>query len=142
MIRTFLIQAIIFTTILGCKRTDTKLTPTSNNDKINIELNVTYGEDFLEPQGAFTLSFQNNDQKDYTNCEITLNKKYRHSFNGLIEKEKGTLHSSDLKAGQKLTFMFSNDVSNGLLFEIKDKEFKRPNIIEFSCDSGKIQWKW
>ena len=138
-----LISAIVFTTFLGCGRNNlVKLSPVNNNDSLKVLLNVTRGEDMNEPKGDFSISFQNDGRIGLRNCEITLNNKYKHTFEGLFDYKNGALNSSDFRAGEKYTFIFSDDIKNDDLFGIPDGTFAKPDTIEFSCDRGKIIWKW
>jgi len=129
---------------MGCWNTvkKTKLSPVINNDSLLLELNVSYGKGIFDPQGAFVLCFSNESKTNYTNCEIVINKEYRHSIKKLYASGKGVLETSDFNAGQQLELVFSHDVSNLLYFNIKEEKFKRAEIIEFNCDQGIIEWKW
>ena len=92
-------------------------------------------------QSGFELRFINLHGKDLKKLTISFDKKYSHTLFGLYSVEKGLIKDSLFKAGDTLTFKFTDDLSNGLYFKIDDITYI-PNEIIMSSDDCSTTWQF
>ena len=131
----FIVLLFIFS---SCSSPDFKILETSSQTGITIE--GRYWIAFFSSTGPFEIRLTNSSNRDYKNCEIILDGKFRHTLNGLHTREIGMIKDSVFHKGAQVTIYFSDDDSN-LIFFKGTKEGYIPEVIGIKCNECEGEWK-
>ena len=136
----FIILIFIFS---SCSSHDFKILET-NSQKTTSQSGITVeGRSWValfSSTGPFEIRLTNNSNRDYKNCEIILDGKYRHSLDGLHTREIGMIKDSVFHKGENVTIYFSDDDSNLIFFEGTEEGYI-PEVIGIKCNECDGEWK-
>ncbi len=131
----FIILVFIFS---SCSNQNFKVLETTSQSGITVEMRSWIA--LFSSTGPFEIRLTNNSGRDYKNCEIIFDGKYRHSLDGLHTREIGMIKDSVFHKGAQVTIYFSDDDSNLIFFE-GAKEGYIPEVISIKCDECEGEWK-
>lgn len=89
--------------------------------------------------GGFELRFINPGRNNIKNLSLTFDGKYKHSLFGLYSMERGLIKDSVFKAGDTLTFQFTEDIDNMIYFNVDEREYI-PNEIALRNNDCSTTW--
>jgi hypothetical protein len=110
------------------------------NSQSGITMEGRYWRGYFSPTGSFEIRIINNSNRDYSNCTIILDGKYKHELEGLHTRERGLIKDSMFTKGEQLTIPFIEDLNNLIFFEGAPEDYI-PENIELKCDDCDGVWK-
>jgi hypothetical protein len=93
----------------------------------------------VRKQQGFELRFINMNKNNIKGLNLTFDNKYKHSLSGLYSVEKGLIKDSVFKAGDTLTFKFTEDLDNSIYFNINERDYN-PNEIMLNNNECSTKW--